>query len=113
MVDEGTRVNFGEGTAQREDDSSKTRPDLISPLAYLKLGEWARDGGKKYGDWNYIKGMPYSRYVASIFRHLLKWQAGDRTEEHLSAIAWNALALSHHEIVGDGEKWNDLPNFKK
>lgn len=113
MKDNNTRVNFGDGTAQREDDKDKSRPDLISPLSYLKLGEWARDGGKKYGDWNYIKGMPYSRYIASIFRHLLKWQGGDRSECHLSAIAWNALALLHHEEMNEGEKWNDLPIFKK
>jgi hypothetical protein len=113
MIDEGTRVDFGEGSAIREDVENKSRPDLISPLATLKLGEWAGAGGKKYGDWNFMKGMPYSRYVQSMHRHLLKWQAGDREECHLSAIAWNALALLHHEEMGEDEKWNDLPKLKR
>ena len=113
MVDEKTRINFGENSAQREEVTGKPRPDLISPLAMLKLGEWANDGASKYGEWNYIKGMPYSRYIQSIYRHLLKWHGGDKKECHLSAIAWNALALLHHEEMDEGKKWNDLPNFKK
>lgn len=112
MNDDGTRVKHGDNGAFREDASNKSRPDLISPLALLQLGEWAKDGANKYGDWNYIKGMPYSRYVSAIQRHLLKWQSGQRDECHLSAIAWNALALLHHELVGD-LKWNDIPNFQQ
>lgn len=112
MKDNNTRVNFGDGTAQREDSSNKTRPDLISPFAMKRLGEWARKGGAKYGDWNWAKGMPFSRYTQSMHRHLLEWEAGDKSEDNLSAIAWNALAIIHHEELNELE-WDDMPKFNK
>lgn len=97
MKDEGTREVQVENGAVRENTDNKTRPDLMSPFALERLGHWYRMGAKKYGDRNWEKGMNYSRYTQSMFRHLLQWMKGDTSEDHLSAIAWNAMAIMHHQ----------------
>jgi len=110
MNDTGQRMNYGENAAQREPDTGKGRPDLITPFAIERLSKWYSLGSLKYGDRNWEKGMPFSRYTASMFRHLIAWMKGDKSECHLSAIAWNAFAIMHHQELGELE-WDDMPHY--
>lgn len=91
----------------------KGRPDLISPWALTRLSHWYELGSKKYGCRNWEKGMPFSRYTASMYRHLLAWMKGDDSEDHLAAIAWNSFALMHHQELGEDEEWDDMPDYEK
>ena len=111
MVDEKTRINFGENSAQREEVTGKGRPDLISPFALMRLGKWTEEGAIKYGVRNWEDGMPFNRYTQSIMRHLVKWMANDTTEDHLAAIMWNAMGIIHHQELGESEKWDDMPKY--
>lgn len=111
MNDGGTRVRFGENSAQREDSFGKGRPDLISPYALTRLAKWTELGGAKYGDRNWESGMYYTRYTASMFRHLIAWMKGDNSECHLSAIMWNAMAIMHHQELGEIQ-WDDMPHYE-
>lgn len=58
------------------------------------------DGCNKYGDRNWEKGIPLSRYVDSGIRHLLKHRRGDDDERHDRAFIWNMLCgawtCKHH-----------------
>lgn len=110
--DGGERINFGEGSAQREPTDGKGSPHLISPYGLTRLSKWFELGGRKYGDRNWEKGMFYSRYTASMFRHVIAWMKGDESEDHLSAIAWNALAIIHHQELGESDKWDDMPHYE-
>jgi hypothetical protein len=110
MDDSGARMDFGAGTAQREPAQGKGRPDLISPWALTRLAKWYEAGSIKYSDRNWEKGMPFSRYTASLFRHLIAWLKKDKSEDHLAAIAWNAFALMHHQELGEDEQWDDIPD---
>lgn len=96
MHDSGSRQEFDTG-AVRDAAEGKPRPDLISPFALLREGEWMRLGAEKYSPHNWEKGTPNSRCWASLFRHVLKWAAGDRSEDHLAAIRFNAGAIMHNE----------------
>lgn len=111
MNDGGKRTVYAEGSAQREPATGKGRPDLISPFALTRLSKWYELGGAKYGDRNWEKGMPYSRYTAAMFRHLIAWMKGQKDEDHLSAIAWNAIAIIHHQELGECDEWDDMPNY--
>ena len=113
MSDSGKRVSFGEGNAIREDSSEKSRPDLISPLALLRVGDWMKKGADKYEAHNWEKGMSFSAYMASMTRHMLKFQAGNKEEDHLSAVIFNAMAMIHHQELGEDEEWDDLPKYIK
>ena len=112
MNDGGKRTTYGENSAQREPAIGKGRPDLISPFGLTRIGKWYELGSQKYGDRNWEKGMPFSRYTSAMFRHLIAWMKGDFSEDHLSAIAWNAIAIMHHQELGE-EQWNDMPEYEQ
>ena len=112
MVDNGKRTQYESG-ALREPQEGKGRFDLITPYGLMRLARWYELGAKKYADRNWEKGMPWSRYVDSAFRHLVKYMMGDRSEDHLAAIAWNVFALMHYEDnVERYAKFCDLPFFE-
>ena len=57
--------------------------------------------------------MPFSRCVASLKRHLMRFQQGLQDEDHLAAIMFNAMALIHYEeMIERGvlpAELNDMP----
>ena len=111
MNDGGERTQYKEGSAFREPDDNKPRPELISPFALNRLADWYGKGAKKYASRNWEKGMPFSRYTASMFRHLIAWMMGKTDEDHLAAVAWNAFAIMHHQELGEDEMWDDMPKY--
>ena len=101
--DSGEREEFGTGSL-RDTREGKGRYDLISPIGLHRLAQHYENGAKKYGDRNWEKGQPVSRYIDSGIRHFFKYLAGERDEDHLSAAAWNAFGAVHTiEKVSRGE----------
>lgn len=93
--------------AQRDDDEGKPRPDFIDPRFLLRVGEFLVEGAKHYGDFNFDKGIPSQRYMAAALRHLLKYYAGQRDEDHLSAVVFNiqGLAMNEGTELDDLHRW--------
>lgn len=58
---------------------------------FLEVAKHFEDGAKKYGEYNWQKGIPVRRYVDSAVRHYLKWLRGDEDERHDRAFCWNLL----------------------
>lgn len=94
--DSGKREDFSTG-ARRDVQEGKPRFDLIPTSSLRRLADLYARGAVKYGENNFEKGMPFTRVYASLFRHLIQWREGDRTEDHLAAVAWNAFALMYYE----------------
>lgn len=94
--DSGKREEFTTGS-RRDTQQGKPRYDLIPVQALARLADLYARGAEKYGDHNWQKGQPYSRVYASLFRHLIQWRQGDRSEDHLAAVAWNAFALMYYD----------------
>lgn len=94
--DSGARDQFDTG-AQRDQQEGRGMPALISPMALRRLAQLMERGAVKYDARNWEKGFPFSRVANSLFRHLLDYMEGDRTEDHLAAIMFNAQALIHQE----------------
>ncbi len=115
LDDSGGRQTFDSG-AQRDNAESKGRPALIPALALRRLAILYEKGAKKYKDRNWEKGMPFSRVLDSLLRHVMAYEEGSELEDHLAAIAWNAFALMHYEeMIERGllpETLNDLPNLR-
>lgn len=70
---------------------------------YTMLIETAKhfeEGAKKYGEYNWQKGLPVHSYINSGIRHLLKWLRDDDDEPHDLAFCWNLLCAiwtcNHH-----------------
>lgn len=68
--------------------------------AILEYACHLEDGCMKYGDRNWEKGIPLSRFIDSGIRHFLKFRRGDDDERHDRAFIWNMLCgawtCKHH-----------------
>ena len=91
LPDSGSRSEFTTG-AVRDAMSGKGLPSLIPPEAIRRLACRFEDGATKYGRDNWQKGIPLSRYHDAIVRHTLAAAEGEREEDHLGAVLWNAAA---------------------
>lgn len=94
--DSGQREDFSTGS-RRDTQDGKPRYDLIPVGPLKRLANLYMRGAIKYGENNYQKGQPYRRTLASLLRHIYAWVEGDRSEDHLSAVAWGVFALMYYE----------------
>lgn len=58
---------------------------------FLDVSKHFEDGAKKYGEYNWQKGIPTKCYIDSAVRHYLKWSRGDADEAHDRAFVWNIV----------------------
>jgi hypothetical protein len=77
-----------------------------------------RKGAEKYSERNWEKGIPISRCIASLERHLQQYKTGLMDEDHLAAIAVNAQFIMHFEaMVEKGlmarETVCDMPEYER
>jgi hypothetical protein len=66
------------------------KPELWESM-FLGVSVHFEKGAKKYGEYNWQKGIPVHCYVDSAVRHYLKWKRGDDDEPHDLAFIWNIL----------------------
>ncbi len=71
---------------------------LIRPI--IKVGQY---GEKKYGTYNFLKGLPLSDTLESLHRHLDQFMDPSQSDidhetlqNHLAHISWNALVALYH-----------------
>lgn len=112
LTQDGVR-SFATGAVR---DTSKGKP----PMEYLPWDLMDRvafhfgNGGEKYGYNNYRLGQPKKDVYASLMRHARKYFMGDTSEDHLSAIIWNAFSLMHTDVYyPDNEDLNNLQDYKE
>lgn len=112
VKDSGVREQFETGSV-RDSRQGKGRYDLLPAKAIRRIARHYEAGARKYGDNNYLKGQPISRYMDSALRHLFNHIEGQRDEDHLAASCWNLLAaIETEERVRIGKlppELNDLP----
>lgn len=100
--DSGERQEFDSGSV-RDTQEGKPRYDLIPPAPMKRLAELYARGAEKYGEHNWTKGQPVSRFQSSLERHYKQWVEGETDEDHLAAVLWNTMAIMHFEDTD----WND------
>jgi len=84
-------TSFSTG-AVRTRQEGRGRFDLIPYEAMLSLARRLEMGSAIYGDRNWEKGMPLSRYLSSLRRHAMQINY-DPSEDHLGAVLFNAAAF--------------------
>jgi dATP/dGTP diphosphohydrolase len=57
-------------------DTDKPRYDLFPPDAYDGICQVLTKGAVKYSEWNWLKGMSWSRVLASALRHIFSYMRG-------------------------------------
>jgi hypothetical protein len=72
------------------------RYDLIQPIGLRRLAETCAEGAAKHGDttWERLRSKDHMNRALA---HLVSYQAGDRSEDHLAHAAWRLFALMHFE----------------
>ena len=109
IKDSGQRSEFSTG-AVRDMSEGKGRMDLLPWNAIMEVSKHCEEGAKKYGENNVDKGIPMHSLADSAMRHMAKFIAGHKDEDHLRAAAWNILwALEFREMMPE---LNDLYNWK-
>lgn len=106
-LDSGQRETFGTGSV-RDTRAGKGRYDLLPPRAIRRLALLYERGAEKYGEHNWEKGQPFSRFADSMLRHAFQAIAGAQDEDHWVAVAWNALAIVELQEQGRHDL-DDLP----
>jgi hypothetical protein len=96
MPDEANMTTFPTG-AVRSNDAENVRFDLITPIGLRRLAETCAEGARKYGDYNWQKGIPASQMLNHAIRHVVLYLQGDDGDDHLAHAAWNLLSLCHYE----------------
>ena len=96
IKDSGERTEFSTGAVR---DMQGGKGDMLSlPMAaLLRLSVLYQEGAKKYGRFNYLKGIPVSSFIDSAERHLAKYIAGWDDEDHLASAAFNILGAMQME----------------
>ena len=94
----GEKRQFSTGSV-RHSRKGKGRYDLIPPTGLRRLAVHYENGADVYGDRNWEKGQPLSSYIDSMLRHGQDYLSGDRSEDHLAAVAWNAFGAMHTEMM--------------
>lgn len=79
--------------------------------AFLEVSKHFEEGAKKYGEYNWQKGIPTHCYIDSAVRHYLKWLRGDEDEPHDRAFCWNILCCIW--TCAFKPELNDYPLCKK
>ncbi len=83
--------------AQRDSNKDKSFVHSLKGYTRLRYGYHMTIGAIKYGDKNWEKGIPTECYLESADRHLAKYLAGDRSEDHLSALIFNIQGVMLNE----------------
>lgn len=96
MLTDAELIRYPSG-ATRSADAERARYDLLSPVALQAYAERMGMGVAAHGERNWERGMPMSAVIRHLMRHLVLWMAGDKSDDHLAAVIWNAAAAVHFE----------------
>lgn len=90
--DSGKRDDYETG-AMRDIQEGKPRYDLLPLTTLFRVQEVFRKGAAKYADRNWQRGMPVSRYYASLLRHITQGMMGETDEDHFAHAVFNLMAI--------------------
>lgn len=88
---EEEKTTFATGASRSKLDD--VRYDLVSHVGLRHLAARYALGAVNHGDNNWRNGMPYSAIVNHMQNHLQLYLSGDRSDDHMAAVAWGAFAI--------------------
>lgn len=88
----------------KKDDTGKLRWDLVPFGPLEEVVRVYQHGCTKYDDWNWEKGLTYSRMFAAAMRHLGRWWWRSEMYDsesgchHLACVTFYMLGLMHFDM---------------
>jgi len=103
----GNGMHVNENGGNR--DSAEGKPDytLIPIPSLRRIANHYMNGLKKYGrgNWKLLStDADIARYQQSMMRHMMQYLNGEKDEDHLSAVVWNAMSLLYFEEIKTPEQ---------
>lgn len=94
-------VNSDEKGSGARYNANKVRYELIPTHLLESTARVFEHGARKYSEWNWTKGMPWSVLIGCIKRHLAAIERGEDIdpesgERHVGHLMCNALMLEHY-----------------
>lgn len=82
-------------------DKGKRKWHLLPWKGIEEVVKVAENGAKKYGKYNYFRGMAWSRVIDSAFRHLVAIRNGEDIDQeskclHSAHLVFNGLMLCEY-----------------
>lgn len=100
-------------------DKGKNRIELVPPEIIEGIAQVLTFGAGKYGDFNWRKGLEYSRVVGALLRHIFAYMRGEREDpetglSHLQHAACNlAFLVTFETYPKEFSRFNNLPAYQK
>lgn len=114
-------INFKKDGKGLRFNEGKLRYDLVHPDAHEDMVKVLEVGAKKYGEYNWTKGMSWSTILQSLKRHLAAFEKGEDYDSddgllHISHLACNVHFLNAYYYIypqGDDrtKKWLNVPKI--
>lgn len=93
---------FSSGAIRDIDDGKENYVESISWLSLRRYARYMKKVSVKYGEGNWIKGIPIQEYEKSLLRHIQKYFSAkyngvdiEPEVDHLSAAMFNLQGLMH------------------
>ena len=85
-------------------DAGKVRYELIPTHLLESTANVFAYGANKYAAWNWTKGMPWSKVIGCMKRHLAAIERGEDIDAesglpHIGHLMCNALMLEHYRTM--------------
>ena len=97
-------------------DSKKVPVHLLPPDSLWEIAKVLGFGAQKYDEWNWYKGISYSRLFAACMRHLWQWwrRQDSDPESSLSHLAHAGCCLLFllQEVLEKRDEQDDRPAWK-
>lgn len=115
LKNSGNNQQFSTG-AIRDTVEEKPRPGLISPYATMREGHILAKGAKIYAERNWEAGIPISRCIESLERHIMQYKMGMNDEDHMAHARCNTGFILHfEEMIKKGiipVEIDDMPKYE-
>jgi len=79
-------------------DDSAVIPYAAIPFSVIRrVAKVCIEGEKRYGVDNWKKGLSYRSTFNHLMEHLVKYIAGDTSEDQLAKVMWGIMALMYYD----------------
>jgi len=95
-ITKSTQRSFETGSV-RDSNVGKPRVADLLPYTRQRFGYHMLLGAEKYGEGNFELGQPDKSSFESIHRHLASLEAGDKSEDHASAIIFGLQLVMQNQ----------------
>ena len=77
------------------------RYDLLPTAGVRRAAEAMGHGAERFGEHNWMKGMPIGHVLNHALAHIFNHLQGDRTDDHLGHAVANLMMACHFDEVND------------